>query len=59
MSQKNQTRKKLEHVKMSLYSHRFLNYVKCHNDYNKFDNILRLFDVLLNFVFTTSKMMCD
>ena len=28
-------------------------------DYNQFHNILRLFDVLPNFLFTTSKTMCD
>ena len=27
--------------------------------YNHFHNILRLFDVLLNFGFTTSETMCD
>ena len=27
--------------------------------YNQFHNILRLFDVLLNFPFTTSETMCD
>ena len=29
------------------------------SDYNHYHNILRLFDVLKNFPFTTSKMMCD
>ena len=29
------------------------------NDYNTLDNILRLFDVLPNFPFTTSEKLCD
>ena len=30
-----------------------------HLSYNHFHNILRLFDILLNFAFTTSEMMGD
>ena len=31
---------------------------KSHKDYNQFHNILKLFDVLPNFLFTTSETVC-
>ena len=48
----------VKYVPVKEYKKTFIKSLKI-RAYNQFHNILRLFDVLPNFRFTTSEMMCD
>ena len=51
--------RKVEVVHLKTFHIIFKKKLKCSQVYNHFHNILRLFDVLPNFAFTTSQMNLD